>query len=193
MLVYEVSSIWHPPWSGEVTKYLSWFAKLSSLSFFRRFVTLDLWKVAPAIDYLTNNLNVFAVGGRSGLPDQAPCGISASLMSSSQSLTSFVFSKLPALLVIMGKLVKLLCTFSLAPESWHGFELRSLRGLISGRLYFWVKRHLKGLSVREGQTDFWLAGVWPFGPVPDRMASGIRHAYRWRWVVPRAWLQISVC
>jgi len=96
-------------------------------------------------------------------------------MSSSQSLTSFVFSKLLALLVIIGKVVKLLGTFSLAPESWRGFELRSLRGLISGRLYFWVKRHLKGLSVREGQTDFWLAGVWPFEAVPDRTASGIRH------------------
>ena len=118
---------------------------------------MDLWEVAPAIDYLTNNLKAFAVDGRSRLPDQAPCGISASLMSSSQSLTSFVFSKLLALLVIMGKVVKLLCTFSLAPESWHGFELRGLCGLISGRLYFWVKRHLKGLSVREGQTDFWLS------------------------------------
>ena len=136
---------------------------------------------------------MFAVGGRSGLPDQALCGISASLMSSSQSLTSFVFSKLLALLVIMGKVVKLLGTFSLAPESWRGFELRGLRGLISGRLYFWVKRHLKGLSFREGQTDFWLAGVCPFGPVPDKTASGIRYAYRWRWAVPRAWLQIPVC
>ena len=136
---------------------------------------------------------MFAVGGRSGLPDQALCGISASLMSSSQSLTSFVFSRLLALLVIVGKVAKLLRTFSLALESQHGFEPRSFRGLISSRLYFWVKRHLKGLSVREGQTDFWLTGFWPFGPVPDRTASGSRHAHPWRWVVSRAWLQIPVC
>ena len=128
-----------------------------------------------------------------GLPDRVPSGLSANLMSSSQSLTSFVFSRLLALLVVVGKMTKLPRTFSLALESQHGFEPRSVRGLISGRLYFWVKRHLKSLSVRKGQIDFWLTGVWPFGPVPDRTAYGIRHAHPWRWVVSRAWLQIPAC
>ena len=153
---------------------------------------MDLWEFAPAIDYLTNNLKAFAVVGRSELLGQAPCGISAGLMSSSQTLTSFVFSKLLALLVVIGKVVNLLCAFSLALESLRGFKRRGFRSLVSGRLYFWVKRCLRGLSVTVRPIFGWLeVGRLGQFQIERHLAFGM--SADGGGVVPKVRLQISVC